>query len=38
MTGAINPDVAVPEMLAELKRNGFDKIIAEAQRQVDAAY
>jgi putative aldouronate transport system substrate-binding protein len=32
----VDPDVAVPQALAELRANGFDQIIAEAQRQVDA--
>ncbi|MDR3147935.1 MAG: ABC transporter substrate-binding protein [Treponema sp.] len=35
-TGAANPDMTVPQALAELKANGFDRIIAEAQRQIDA--
>jgi putative aldouronate transport system substrate-binding protein len=35
-TGAANPDVVVPQALAELKANGMDRIIAEAQRQIDA--
>jgi putative aldouronate transport system substrate-binding protein len=35
-TGAANPDVVVPQALAELRANGIDKIIAEAQRQIDA--
>jgi putative aldouronate transport system substrate-binding protein len=36
LCGAVDPDVAVPQALAELRANGFDQIIAEAQRQVDA--
>jgi putative aldouronate transport system substrate-binding protein len=35
LTGAADPDVAVPQALAELRANGFDRIIAEAQRQID---
>lgn len=35
-TGAVDPDVVVPQLIAELKANGFDKVMAEAQRQVDA--
>ncbi|MDR3172543.1 MAG: ABC transporter substrate-binding protein [Treponema sp.] len=35
-TGAVNPDVTVPQAIAELKANGFDRILAEAQRQIDA--
>jgi putative aldouronate transport system substrate-binding protein len=35
-SGAADPDVTVPQTLAELKANGFDRIIAEAQRQVNA--
>jgi putative aldouronate transport system substrate-binding protein len=35
-TGAVDPDVAIPQALAELRANGYDRIIAEAQRQVDA--
>ena len=34
-TGAANPDVVLPRLIAELKANGFDKVLAEAQRQVD---
>jgi putative aldouronate transport system substrate-binding protein len=36
VTGASNPDVALPRFIAELKSAGLDKVIAEAQRQVDA--
>jgi putative aldouronate transport system substrate-binding protein len=35
-TGAVDPDTAIPQALAELRSNGFDRIIVEAQRQVDA--
>jgi putative aldouronate transport system substrate-binding protein len=34
-TGASDPDVIIPLVIAELKANGFDKVLAEAQRQVD---
>ncbi|MDR0553943.1 MAG: ABC transporter substrate-binding protein [Treponema sp.] len=34
-TGAGDPDILVPQCLAELKANGYDKILAEAQRQLD---
>lgn len=37
-TGAADPDVVVPLLISELKKNGFDRIVAEAQRQVDAHY
>ena len=35
ITGASDPGVVLPKVIAELKNNGFDKVIAEAQRQVD---
>jgi putative aldouronate transport system substrate-binding protein len=34
-TGASDPDAALPQVMAELKTAGFDKVLAEAQRQVD---
>jgi putative aldouronate transport system substrate-binding protein len=34
-TGASDPAVVIPKIIAELKASGFDKIAAEAQRQVD---
>jgi putative aldouronate transport system substrate-binding protein len=34
-TGAGDPDILVPQCLAELRANGYDKILAEAQRQLD---
>ncbi|GHV25349.1 ABC transporter substrate-binding protein [Spirochaetia bacterium] len=34
-TGASDPDKVLPIVIAELKKKGMDKIIAEAQRQVD---
>jgi hypothetical protein len=36
--GAMDPEVAIPRFMAELRAAGFDRIIAEAQRQVDEAY
>lgn len=38
LTGASDPEVKVAECLAELKANGFDTIMAEAQKQIDAFY
>ena len=35
LTGASDPDIVLPRAVAELKTNGFDRIIAEAQRQID---
>ena len=35
MVGAANPDVVLPRVIEELRAVGLDKIIAEAQRQVD---
>ena len=35
LTGAADPDVVVPRVIAELSANGLDRIIAEAQRQAD---
>ena len=34
-TGAANPDIILPRVIAELKASGFDRVLAEAQRQVD---
>jgi len=34
-TGATDPEIMIPIVIAELKRRGLDKIIAEAQRQID---
>jgi len=34
-TGAADPDTVLPIIIAELKNNGFDRVLAEAQRQVD---
>jgi len=36
LTGASNPDVAVPAMMRDLNAAGFQKIMDEAQRQVNA--
>ena len=36
LTGASDPDVAIPAMLRELNAAGFQRIIQETQRQVDA--
>jgi putative aldouronate transport system substrate-binding protein len=36
LTGASDPDVVVPAFIRELNAAGFQKIIQEAQRQVDA--
>jgi putative aldouronate transport system substrate-binding protein len=35
LSGAADPDVTVPQAIAELKANGLDRIVAEAQRQID---
>lgn len=35
ITGASDPGLAVPKIVAELNANGFDKVLAEAQRQID---
>jgi putative aldouronate transport system substrate-binding protein len=37
-TGASNPDVTLPLVIADLKKKGMDRIIAEAQRQIDEFY
>jgi putative aldouronate transport system substrate-binding protein len=36
LTGASNPETAVPAMVRDLNAAGFQRIITEAQRQVDA--
>jgi putative aldouronate transport system substrate-binding protein len=36
LTGASNPDTAVPALMRDLNAAGFQRIMAEAQRQVDA--
>ena len=35
-TGASDPNTVIPQLTAELKQNGFDKIMQEAQKQLDA--
>ena len=35
-TGAADPDEVVPEMMDQLRADGFDDIVAEAQAQLDA--
>jgi putative aldouronate transport system substrate-binding protein len=37
-SGASDPAVTLPRVIAELKNAGFDKVLAEAQRQVDAYF
>ena len=37
-TGVGDPDVLVPQMMAEYRDSGFDEILAEVQRQVDEWY
>jgi putative aldouronate transport system substrate-binding protein len=34
-TGASDPETSLPQLMAELKAAGIDKVLAEAQRQVD---
>lgn len=36
LTGTADPEVMVPQMMAELRAAGFDDIVAAAQEQVDA--
>ncbi len=38
LSGAVNPDVMLPQIISELKTNGFDRIVAEAQRQINEIY
>lgn len=38
ITGSSDPDVIVPQMMAELRNAGFDDVLAEAQKQIDATY
>ena len=35
LTGASDPETAVPACIEELKAAGLDKVIEEAQRQID---
>lgn len=37
-TGASDPEEMVPQIVKELNENGMDKIIAEAQKQIDAYF
>ena len=37
-TGSVDPNTAVPQMYAELDKAGLQKIMDEAQRQIDAAF
>jgi putative aldouronate transport system substrate-binding protein len=37
-TGASDPETTLPLVIADLKKKGMDKIIAEAQRQIDEFY
>ncbi|MDR0669230.1 MAG: ABC transporter substrate-binding protein [Treponema sp.] len=34
--GVTDPDVAIPQLLAAIRNVGFDRVMAEAQRQIDA--
>jgi putative aldouronate transport system substrate-binding protein len=36
VTGVSDPATVLPQVIAELKANGYDLIVAEAQRQIDA--
>lgn len=36
LTGAMDPEEIVPQMMSEMRANGFDDIVAEAQAQLDA--
>jgi putative aldouronate transport system substrate-binding protein len=36
VTGVSDPAVVIPQIISELKSNGYDAIVAEAQRQLDA--
>lgn len=38
INGASDPDKTVPKLIEELKASGMDKIIEEAQRQIDAFF
>ena len=38
MTGTVDPEATITEMMKEMRAAGFDDIIAEAQRQIDAAF
>ena len=36
LTGTIEPEAAVAEMMEEMRAAGFDEIVTEAQTQIDA--
>lgn len=36
--GSADPDVTVPRMMAELRAAGFDKVLAEAQKQINEQF
>ncbi|MDR0668443.1 MAG: ABC transporter substrate-binding protein [Treponema sp.] len=36
--GDVEPEVLIPRIMAELRAVGFDKVVAEAQRQIDEYY
>lgn len=36
MTGSADPETLIPEIMQQMRDSGFDKIIAEAQAQIDA--
>ena len=36
LTGAMDPETTVPQMMEEMRASGFDEIVAEAQTQLDA--
>jgi putative aldouronate transport system substrate-binding protein len=36
VTGVSDPAVVIPQVLSELRSNGYNAIVAEAQRQLDA--
>jgi putative aldouronate transport system substrate-binding protein len=38
LSGAMDPDTAIPQYKAELMAAGFDRVLAEAQRQIDAHF
>jgi putative aldouronate transport system substrate-binding protein len=37
-TGASDPDTVIPQVMTELRNAGFDRILVEAQKQVDAFF
>jgi putative aldouronate transport system substrate-binding protein len=36
--GDVEPEVLIPRIMAEIRAVGFDKVVAEAQRQIDAYF